>query len=61
MRDLDDTVKLMGERDASEYLQFTEQMVAKGKTVAYLFLSGPIWFSTDRLVGLAQAQYARLP
>jgi hypothetical protein len=34
--DLDDCVKLLGERDASEYLKFTKQILAKGKTVASL-------------------------
>jgi hypothetical protein len=34
--DLDDCVKLLGERDASEYLKFTKQILVEGKTVASL-------------------------
>jgi hypothetical protein len=39
----------------------SDGVFAKGNAVGYLFLSGTIWFGPERLVELAQAQYARLP
>ena len=39
----------------------SDAVFAKGKAVVYLSLGGPVWFGTERLVQLAQAQYDRLP